>query len=99
MSLEKFDTKVVNGVRQSRAYVSGASQPRVVRLSYTQLERITTCEPVSPYTPSGKSHGQLREMRTRSRLSRDSIKKRSIKHSNLIYIEISEVGLRLFVGF
>ena len=42
---------------KTKAYVYEASQPQVVRLSITQYERITTCEPASPYN-QGKSHGQ-----------------------------------------
>ena len=36
-----------------KTYISGASQPCVVRLSITQYERFTTFEPVSPYNQMG----------------------------------------------
>jgi len=82
---------------KTKAYVSGASQPSVVRLSITQYERFTTCEPVSPYTPSWEVTRPTREVRTRSRIL-ETQEEHSREHSNLIYNEISEVGLRLIEG-
>ena len=47
---------------KTKAYVSGASQPLVGAPFYYPIRKVTTCEPLSPYNPSGKSNGQL-EMR------------------------------------
>ena len=69
---------------KTKAYVSGASQPCVVRLSITQYERFTTCEPVSPYTPSREVTRPTREVRTRSRIL-ETQEEHSKDHSNLIY--------------
>ena len=56
MSLEKFDTQDVNGVQQNKGL---------------RLRGFATSSG-APYTPSEESNGQLKEMRTRSRLSRNS---------------------------
>ena len=70
---------------KSKAYVSGASQSLVVRLSITQYEKITTYEPVSPYNPSGKSHGQL-EMRAGEPLQPREVTRTTRRDENKVSI-------------
>ena len=109
MSLEKFDTRDVNGVRQNKglrlrgfATLCGAPFYYPIRKDYN----LWTGEPLhkdynlwtgEPLHTKREVTRPTQEMRTRSRIL-ETQEEHSIDHSNLIYIEISEVGLRLIEG-
>ena len=90
MSLEKLTRGMITEFGKTKAYVSGASQPLLGAPFYYPIRKVTTCEPVSPYTQSREVTRPTREVRTRSRILATQ-EEHSKDYSNLIYSEISEV--------
>ena len=68
MSLEQFDTRDVNGVLQNKGLRLRDFATLCGAPFYYPIRKVTTCEPVSPYTQSREVTRPTREVRTRSRI-------------------------------